>query len=185
MVFRHQLVYILLIPFLAGCFSSVVKERPLTVSLSGSPTGKIVNRGLFIKDGTLAVLPFKAGEDAESDPQLDRMALTIAKGMIDYLNEQKAPFKVLTTQDQGNPQMIVEGYIEDLKRPGKLSRWVLRRNKTVLSVRGQMALVGSKDRVLMFQETKSMPDPKKDGLDIAYQTGQDLGRFILDALSDG
>ena len=185
MISRHQLASILIIPFLAGCFFSAAKERPSTVSLTESPTGKIVNRSIFIKDGTLAVLPFKAGEDATSDPQLDRMALTIAKGMIDYLNEQKVPFKVLTTQDQGNPQMVVEGYIEDLKRPGKLSRWVLRRNKTILSVRGQMSLVGSKDRVLMFQEKKSMPDPKKDGLDIAYQTGQDLGRFIVDALSDG
>lgn len=182
---RHRLTSILIVPFLAGCFSVVAKERPLTVSLTGTPTGKIVNKNIFIKDGTLAVLPFKAGEDAASDPQLDRMALMIAKGMIDYLNEQKAPFKVLTTQDQGNPQMVVEGYIEDLKRPGKFSRWVLRRNKTTLSVRGQMALVGNKDRVLIFQETKSMPDPKKDGLDIAYQTGQDLGRFILDALGDG
>jgi len=185
MIFRHRLLCILLIPFLAGCFSSASKERHLTVYLTGSPTGKIVNNDIFIKDGTLAILPFKAGEGVSSNPQLDRMAFMIAKGMMDYLNEEKSPFKILTTQDQGNPQMIIEGYIEDLKRPSKLSRLFLRRNKVLLSVSGQMALVGSKGRVLIFQETKSMPDPKKDGLDVAYQTGQDLGRFILDALRDG
>ena len=75
MISRHQLASILIIPFLAGCFFSAAKERPSTVFLTGSPTGKIVNRSIFIKDETLAVLPFKAGEDATSDPQLDRMAL--------------------------------------------------------------------------------------------------------------
>lgn len=185
MFLRHALISILVIPFLAGCFFSVGKEQPLTVSSTGSPTGRIVNKNIFIKDGTLAILPFKAGEDANADPQLDRMALMIAKGMIDYLNDEKVPFKVLTTQDQGDPQMIIEGYIKDFKRPGRLSRWFFRKNKTVLRVSGQMVLVGSKERVLLFQETKSIPGSKKDGLDISYQTGQDLGRFILDALNNG
>lgn len=108
----------------------------------------------------------------------------IAKGAIDYLNEQRTPYRVLTTQDQGSPDMIIDGYIQDFKRPGKISRWIFRDKRTRLSVSGQLTLAKTKERVMVFQTAKTMVDPKKDGLDVAYQTGQDLGRFIVDALGD-
>lgn len=185
MMSRQILILLLITPVLTGCLFFGPKKQPAAVVLPGSPTGKIVNRDALIKDGTLAVLPFKAGQGAAADPQLDRISLMIAKGIIDFLNEEKVPFKILTTQDQGSPQMVIEGYIENLKRPGKISRWILRRSQTTLRVSGQMIVAGSKERVLIFQDTKSLKDPKRDGLDIAYQTGQDLGRFIADALNGG
>ena len=75
---------------------------------------KIVNREVFSKGGTLVVLPFKAGVGVSANQQMDRMSMMIAKGAIDYLVEQKTPFTILTTQDQGNPDLIIEGYIEDI-----------------------------------------------------------------------
>lgn len=182
---RRLIVFISIILCCSGCFSSVPKQTPPAADLSGSPTGKIINRDVFAKGGTLVVLPFKAGEDVVASPQLDRMAMMIAKGAIDYLNEQKTPFTVLTTQDQGSPELVVEGYIEDMDRPGKLGRLVLRHKKATLRVNGQIIVAATKERVMIFQSTKSMADPKRDGLDIAYQTGQDLGRFIVDALNEG
>lgn len=109
------------------------------------------------------------------------MAMMIAKGAIDYLSEQKTPFTVLATQDQGSPDLVIEGYIKELDRPGKMGRLVLRQKEATLHVTGQMIVTGTKERVMVFQSTKTMPDPKRDGLDIAYQTGQDLGRFIAEA----
>lgn len=167
-----------------GCFSSTPNNAPMINFASGTPTGKIIDRDAFIKGGTVVILPFRAGEQATANPQLDRIALMIAKGTIDYLNEQKTPYQVLTTQDQGSPNMIIDGYIKNFRRPGKLSRWVFRDKKTRLSVSGQMTHANTKDRVMVFETSKSMVEPTKDGLDLAYQTGQDLGRFIVDALND-
>ncbi len=183
LILRH-IILIIFITSAFGCFSSAPKnETPPNLTL-GIPTGKIIDRDTFAKGGTVAILPFKAGEQATANPQLDRIALMIAKGVIDYLNEQKTPYQILTTQDQGSPEMVIDGYIQDFKRPGKLSRWVFRDKQTRLSVSGQMTLAKTKERIMVFQTAKTMVDPKKDGLDVAYQTGQDLGRFIVDALGD-
>lgn len=180
---RH-IILIIIITSTFGCFSSTPNNGPTSNYASGIPTGKIIDPDAFVKGGTVVILPFKAGEQATANPQLDRIALMIAKGAIDYLNEQKTSYQVLNTQDQGSPEMIIDGYIKDFKRPGKLSRWFFRDKKMRLSVSGQMTRANTKDRVMVFETTKLMVDHKKDGLDLAYQTGQDLGRFIVDALDD-
>ena len=145
-------------------------------------TGKIIKEDVLRKGGTLVILPFKAGENAVASPQLDRVALMIVKGAIDYLNDEKTPFTLLTTQDQGEPDLVIDGYINDFVQPGKMKRWVMQKKKTFLSVEGTMEIQGTKERVLVFQHKRTMGDPQKDGLDIAYKIGQDLGRFIVEAL---
>lgn len=183
MITLRPLIVILIFSLFSGCFWSPPKNEIEPKSVLGIPTGQIINREAFLKGGTLVVLPFKAGEDATANPQLDRVALMLAKGVIDYLDEQRTPYQVLTTQDQGRPQVIIDGYIHDFNRPSRISRWVFRNKHTRLRVSGQMTLSGGKERVMVFQVDKSMADPKGDGLDVAYQTGQDLGRFIVDALN--
>lgn len=161
----------------SGCFSSSSVK-----SSSPRATGTIVKEAEFKKGGTLVILPFKAGANAAASQKLDRVAMMIVKGAVDYLAEQRTPFTVLTTEDQGSPQLILEGYVDNFSYSGKMSRMVLRNKETTLSVRGQMVVAATRDRIFVFQHKKTMPDPKKDGLDVAYQTGQDLGRFIVDAL---
>lgn len=152
-------------------------------SFSGKPTGRLVDKKSFIPDGTLAVLPFKAGEGVAADPQLDRMSLMISKGIIDYLKEEKLPFEILLTQDQGDPQMLVEGYIESFKKSSRLGVLFFRPRKSQLNVSGQVIVVSNKERILVFKHVKSTTDPQKSGLDLAYHTGHDLGRFIADAIA--
>ena len=165
---------------LSGCFSSVPVKSSSSAS-SSRATGTVIKEAEFKKGGTLVILPFKAGVGAVANPQLDRVALMIVKGMIDYLAEQKTPFTVLSTEDQGRPQLVIEGYVNDFSQSGKMSR-MIHGKKTTLSVSGQMVVSGTHDRLFVFQHRRSMTDPKRDGLDVAYQTGQDLGRFIVDAL---
>lgn len=167
----------------SGCLFSSVNKQVAIAPLIGVPTGKIVNRQAIIKNGTVAILPFRAGEGVSADPQLDRMSMMISKGIIDYLNEQKLPIKVLTTQDQGIPDMVIEGYIENFKRPGKLSRLIFRNKLSAMKISGQMNLVKNKERLIVFNQTKSLSDPKQDGVTLAYQMGQDLGLFLSDALN--
>lgn len=184
MITLRPFLLIIIVLFFSGCFWSTPKNVLTPKAAFGIPTGQIINREAFLKGGTLVVLPFKAGEDAMANPQLDRVALMLAKGVIDYLDEQRTPYQVLTTQDQGRPQMIIDGYIHDFNRPGRISRWIFRNKQTRLRISGQMVLSDGKERVMVFQADKSLADPKRDGLDVAYQTGQDLGRFIVDALND-
>jgi hypothetical protein len=168
----------------AGCLFLPVKEQASREVLVGIPTGKIVNRPAIVKDGSVAVLPFKAGEGVSADPQLDRMSMMISKGIIDYLNEQHLSIKILTTQDQGMPDMMIDGYIESFKRPSKISRWFLRDKTSDINVSGQMTLLKNKERLIIFNHSKTMQDKKRDGMELAYQMGQDLGRFITDALKE-
>lgn len=180
MVLRRFFFVLAIGLMLGGCVSTG-GPNALGDSVYGKPTGRLINKKAFIKKGSLAVLPFKAGENAEADPQLDRMSLMISKGIIDYCKEQNLPFKLLWTQDQGSPQMIVDGYIEDFKKSSRLGRLFFRPRKLTLTVSGQIMVVDSKERILFFRDSKTMLN-EKNGFDLAYQTGQDLGRFIVDAI---
>ncbi len=175
-------ILVIILSVVSGCFSSTPAKSSSSVFSPSRATGTVIKEAEFKKGGTLVILPFKAGANAVASPQLDRVALMVVKGMVNYLGEEKTPFTVLTTEDQGRPQLVIEGYVDDFSQSGKMSRMVLRNKKITLSVSGQMVVAGTHDRLLVFQHTKSRPDPKKDGLDVAYQTGQDLGRFIVDAL---
>jgi hypothetical protein len=180
-----MLVYITVGLFVmsSGCFSSTPKRSSLrTHSDDVSAAGKIIKESEFKKGGSLAILPFKAGVNAEATPQLDRVSLMIVKGLIDYLSEEKTPFTILKTQDQGQPDLVIDGYINDFVEPGKMKRWVMQNKKAVLSVDGYMEIPSTKERIMIFQHKRMMTDPQKDGLDLAYQTGQDLGRFIVESL---
>jgi hypothetical protein len=183
---NRRLIYIVIgtIFVASGCFSSSPKRSSSAVPSLARATGKIIKEDEFKKGGTLVVLPFKAGPNAAASPQLDRVSLMIAKGLIDRLSEEKTPFTVLTTQDQGEPDLVVGGYINDFIQPGKVKRWVMQSKKTALSVDGYIDVHGSKERILIFQHKQLKADPKKDGLDLAYKTGQELGRFIIEALQE-
>lgn len=180
---RHA-VFVLIICFsIGGCTFFSSKKRLSVNETAEKPTGQLIRKEAFIEGGTLAVLPFKAGEGALADPQLDRISMMISKGILDYFNAERVPFKVLSTQEEGDPKMVVEGYIEDFDRSGRLSSLGFRPRKMILSVSGQIMVVKNKERILVFKHVRTMVDPQKSGLDLAYQTGQELGRFITDALS--
>jgi hypothetical protein len=166
----------------SGCFSSTPKKSSSAATPSVGATGQIIKESELKKGGTLVILPFKAGVNAAASQKLDRVSLMVVKGMIDYLSEERTPFKILTTQDQGVPDLVIDGYINNFSQPGKVKRWVMQSRKAVLSVDGYMEIAKTKERVLVFQHHQKMSDPKKDGLELAYRTGQDLGRFIVEAL---
>jgi hypothetical protein len=180
---NRRLIYIAFSIVFISCGCSSTPRKFSSVAHSPvNATGNIIKESEFKKGGTLVILPFKAGENAMASQQLDRVALMIVKGMIDYLAQEKTPFTVLTTQDQGKPDLVIDGYINDFTEPGTMKRWIMHNKKAVLTVDGFMEIAGTKERLLVFQHTRSMADPKKDGLDLAYKTGQDLGRYIVDAL---
>jgi len=167
----------------SGCFSSTPKKSS-SASHSVNATGKIIKEKEFKEGGKLAILPFKAGVNAVASIQLDRVSMMVVKGMVDYLAQGNTPFTVLTTQDQGDPDFVIDGYINAFIQPGKVKRWVTHNKKTILSVEGYMENPVTKERILIVQHKRSIIDRNKDGLDLAYQTGQDLGRFLVDSLQE-
>jgi hypothetical protein len=181
---NRQIFYLTLSCLLifCGCFSSTPKRTTHITDPTVSATGQLIKPDEFKKGGRLVILPFKVGENAFASANLDRISLMIVRGMIDYLSQEKTPFTILTTQDQGTPDLVIDGYINDFTEPSRMNRWVMQNKKAVLSVEGYMDVQGTKERVLIFQHKRLMPDPKKDGLDLAYALGQDLGRFIVENL---
>lgn len=182
MVLRRFIIFMAVGIVVGGCVSSGGKPKNASHTFYGRPTGQLVNKKAFIKKGSLAVLPFKAGENAEADPQLDRMSLMISKGIIDYCKEQNLPFTLLLTQDQGSPDMVVEGYIENFTESSRFDGLFFRPRKFLLTVNGELTVLDSKERILVFKQTKTMTGATKNGLDLSYQAGLDLGRFIVDAV---
>jgi hypothetical protein len=165
-----------------GCFSSTPKRSSSVFLPEFNATGKVIKPNEFKKGGSLVILPFKAGENAAAGQQLDRVSLMIVKGMIDYLAQEKTPFTVLTTEEQGKPDLIIDGYINNFTEPGRMKRWVMQNKNAVLAVDGYMEIPATKERILIFQHQRSIVDRKKDGLSLAYAMGQDLGRFIVESL---
>jgi hypothetical protein len=142
-------------------------------------TGAVVSSELLIKGGDLALVAFKAGPKAEANDELDRISLTILKGVKESLDNQKTSLRIIAP-NEGQPAVVMEGYIQDFSKPGRISRVMLRPNHYCLSVEGELWLSTTGQRLLNFSAQKDF-NPKKEKLvDVAFKMGKEIGNFVAE-----
>jgi len=164
-----NLSFLLIILLICGCSSSkkIIVSKPLDENFV--VTGEIVNLSAFEKGGTLVLGPFKAGAGAAADDETDKLSLMMIKGIKDALPEDNTHFTI-STDDQKDPDCLLEGYIEDYGRvKGHFSR---------LSVDGQIWLRETGEKIFVFQTSVMINTKKQDPNAVAYQIGEAIAHFI-------
>lgn len=128
--------------------------------------------------GNLALMPFRAGPQAEANDELDRLSMAILRGIKDTLDEHHSVLHVITNESQGQPQMVLQGYIQEYSKVGRLSRLMMRPYRNRIIVVGEIWLAVGGQRLLNFSAQRDF-NPKKDKPgDVAYAIGQAIGDFI-------
>ncbi len=129
------------------------------------------------KGGTLGLSAFKAGPGAEANDQLDKLSLMLIKGIRDVLTQRTTVWHIADA-GQDNVDFVLDGYIEELSQSGKFSRLILRKNKTNLSVDGEIWSQATGGKVLVFASSEIINIKKQELMDQAYAMGQAIGEFI-------
>lgn len=167
--------------------SKAKHQQPDIQSTEFIDKGRIVN-AQKLKDGrNIAIVPFTAGEGAESTDELDRVALMIIKGVVDAFADDKtgkhAHFNVLMAENSKDADLIVSGHITAMGGLSKLKRWVLLSSKNKLSVEGKITDVQSGEAVVIFTDSLHSKAKDADYKQLGYDLGKNIGRFILSGIN--
>ena len=171
MSFKFPLYMAVLFAF-SGCFWNThlkPQEKPFNVVFN------CADAGLLKAGGKIAFAPFKAGSQASADDQLDRVSLTIIKGITDRLAQSKTSLAVATPQEE--PDLVFGGYVDELAQNSRYQRLILRRGKGRLVIFGQIRLSSTGVKAADFAAYARL-DAYKDATEAAYELGLFLGNEI-------
>jgi hypothetical protein len=156
----------------SGCFwQAQVKpsEKPLNVIVTP------VDAAALKSGGKIAFTPLKAGPQTSADEQSDRVSLMIIKGIANRLAQGGTSLIVAAPEDE--PNLVFQGYIEELLQNSRLKRLVLRRDKGRLAISGEIWLSSTGAKVLTFAGYAHLGD-FKDVFQAAGALGEALGYEI-------
>ena len=145
----------------------------------GPITGSVLDSDILAQGGSLALVPFKAGAQAEATDELDHISLMILKGIKDSVDEHKGTLQVVDAAD-GHPKLALQGYIKEFSKSGKLSRMLLKPNQYSLELEGELWLISNGQRLVNFSTSKKFNPKKEKPIDVAYALGREIGDFISD-----
>lgn len=173
------LILIFSINIFSGChwFS---QESPPNPVVRKNDSTQIVDRQRLQKGGKIVITAFTAGPDVEASDLLDQVSLSLVKGVSDVLTQEANAFEVLTAEQAQEADFIIEGHVTKLGRSSKLARWILRRKKVSVAVRGKMRDVVTGEPVLLFKEKQDAVSPQADYRGPAVQLGEKIGHQIID-----
>ena len=153
----------------AGQAQAKPSEKPLNVAIT------LVDAAALKSGGKIAFTPLKAGARASADEQSDRVSLMIIKGMADRIAQSRTSLIIAAPEDE--PNLVFQGYIEELLQNSRLKRLVLRREKGRLAISGEIWLSSTGAKVLTFAGYAHLGD-FKDVFQAAGALGEALGYEI-------
>ena len=142
-------------------------------------TGKVIDTERLKKGGKLLVVQFPAGANVAANELSDKIVLMIVKGVADQLKETR--FQVLNDANAHEADMIITGHVTAVGAPSKWDRWILRRTQNTVSVEGRMVDATSNATVLVFTHSAQASSRRQDQVQLGYDIGKDIGRFIASA----
>ena len=163
------------------------RTKTALISTDFVEKGRIVNAEKLKQGKNIAIIPFTAGQWAESTDELDRVALMIIKGVADAFADDKtgnhAHFNILTAENSDEADLIVKGHITIMGKPSRLKRWTSLSNKINLSVEGKIIDIQSGEAVVIFTDHTQAGAGEDDYKQLGYDIGKNIGRFILSGIN--
>ncbi len=173
---RNIFMFMCCVLMISSCAHSPKKNR--VMGETSSVSGVVLDEPVLFEGGNLGLTPFKAGPSAEATEELDRLSGTITKGIKDTIDEQSTSLHVIDAT-QGEPKMVLEGYVKEFSKTGRMSRMMMSPNRDKLSLEGDVWLVSNGKRLLGFSIEKKFDPRKEKILDVAYMMGREIGHFII------
>lgn len=172
------------IPFL-GQPSRSSQETAESVALEPSlgannlvKKGRVIDAPRLQQGGNIVAIPFKAGVGVEANQELDRIALTIVKGIADALeDDRESRFNILTAEDPQIADFIIQGHITKSDGPSRVRRWMLLKGQKTLGITGKVIDAQSGEAVAVFSDTAKTKEEDFKGL--GYHVGKNIGLFVL------
>ncbi len=143
--------------------------------------GHVLDKEFLVKGGTLGLRSLRAGNNASADDQLDTVSMMVLKGVSESLVNQKSVLKIPEANQQSF-DCVLDGYVQEISGPGKMSRLFLRKSKGNLAIEGEIWRTDTQERVLQFNASVVL-NVKKDKIENkAYELGLALGNYIAQAV---
>jgi len=176
------------VPFL-GKLSDKPKEsqkQPEATASTFIDKGSIINAQKLQQGRKIVIIPFTAGEGAESTDELDRVALMIIKGVSDAFNNDKTGkhthFTILTAENSKEADLRIKGHITEMGKPSKLKRLVLLSGKRKLGIEGKITDIQTGETIVIFNDHAQSQTEDDDYKQLGYNIGKNIGQFILSGI---
>ncbi len=169
---------------LSGCSLNPFKgkervEEPQVKLAFNVEVGRVINRERLMKGGDLVIKAIKAGPNVEATDQLDKISLSVVRGITDQLKGNKPYFSILLDEDDVSNKLVMKGYVTEIKKISK-KRWLIFKNKKKqMSVKGRIVDEKTGETILSFSDTIESKDQNKDYKALGYELGETIGQFIV------
>lgn len=170
-------ILILCVGVFAGCFAHAPAKDTSKSKPAIAVNGNVLSHERLKQGGKVGLALFKAGPQAESNEQLDRLAIVLLKGMRDRL--ETAESRLIITNNAEEADFIISGYIEEFTQPGKFQRVVMRKKKSNFAVSGEMWSRGSGQKVLVFSSLCTFTGKNPNVQGAVYDMGLSIGDFLI------
>lgn len=175
-MFKQFTIVLGLVLSLTSCAHQPVKKN--MDNSSARVTGIVLDQEALVQGGDLGLTPFKAGPAAEANDELDRISGMIVKGVKDCLEKRKSPLHIIDAT-QGQPKIVLEGYVKDLYKTTRMSRVLKGANLDSITLEGDLWLTSNGKQILSFYLQRKFNRFKEKLDDAAYAAGWDIGEFIV------
>lgn len=169
----------LLLCSFAGCSSGYRRELPKDLSVKVSDNVSILDQERFAQGGRLLVIPFKAGPNVEANPGLGRIALFVAKGIMETFAKNPSALTVIDPQEALSADMVMKGYVVGIEDRASRKRLPFLDKKVVLAIEGQVTDQENGKNILRFSKEKIGITAKVSMESLAYDMGREIAESII------
>ena len=167
-----------LVIFLIGgcCSCSFLKAKVGDPVFVPQPSmGKIYQPAILAGRGKVLVVPFSPGPRVAATDELERMALSLVKGIAQQMSA--GGFEVLSAQEAQDAELILKGRITARVEKSGWWRSLLRKNRKELAVEAQLVTVDQR-LIVQVATCRASRDKTKVFAKLAEELGEMIGQFL-------
>ncbi len=163
--------------FWGGCSSAQIRPSSEKGHPHEGAALAVLRSDIFEQGGKVMVDVFKAGDNAEATPVLDRYSLNVLRGMADALSDTGARFQFVRP-DAGIPvDFVIEGHIDEFRSPGFLGRLMFKKDLSV-RISAEVKSVAGGEVVARISARQKVRNDRKRLDASAYSLGISMGREL-------
>ena len=180
-MYLYRVLIVLIFICLTGCSwfggNKVSRDFSADQLMRSVDFGRILNKDAFKKGGRIAFDVFQAGDGVEANEELDKIGLMMADGFADVIKDRSGKFKIAESYDDAD--FIVDGYIVEKTKPGKMERWMPGKDVVTLAVEGEIRTTKDGQLVAVFRHRKAESGEKISHRVLGRNIGREVANFLV------
>jgi len=167
---------VLILATLLGCATTASTTRGHL-----APTdldGRILAPARLAQGGTVAVVPFSAGENVSQTEVLEKIVFHCLRGITEGLVAQDR--LVLASADKvGGADFVIKGRVVKISERKNFPKVFTAKRTRTLAIEGEMLLRRSGQAVARFRGSRTSQGAQNDFSAMAEQIGQEIAAFLV------